>query len=139
MAQAQNAPVMRKLSENKFAPLPPLPPCTTVSVESGDPAKGASVIIFKATAGCVIPWHWHTPNEHVMMVSGSAKLEMKDGGHSTVLGAGGYALLPSKHVHQFTCTAACTAFVYSDAAFDMHYVDAKGTEITPDAAIGKKK
>jgi len=110
----------------------------SMAVESGDPSKGPSVIVFKGTAGCKIPWHWHTPNEHVMIVSGSAKVEMK-GGSSAILGAGGYAMMPSKHVHQFTCATACAAFVNSDAAFDIHYQDANGKEIPPEAALGKKK
>jgi quercetin dioxygenase-like cupin family protein len=97
------------------------------------------VIVFKATSGCVIPWHWHTPAEHVIILKGSAKMEMKDGGKGVVLTAGGYAMLPSKHVHQFTCTAACTAFVTSDTAFDIHYVDSEGKEIAPDLALAKKK
>ena len=48
-------------------------------------------------------------------------------------------MFPGKHVHQFTCSSACTAFVTSDAAFDIHYVDANGKEITPEAALAKKK
>lgn len=130
--------VVRKLSENKLAPMAGLPACTIVAVESGDPSKGASVIVFKAKAGCVVPWHWHTPVENVMLVSGSAKVEMK-GGSSSTIGPGGYAMMPSKHVHQFTCTTACTAFVTSDSVFDIHYVDASGNEIPPDAALAKKK
>ena len=72
-----------------------------------------------------------------MIVSGSAKVEMKGGGTAT-LGPGGYAMMPSKHVHQFTCVSACSAFINSDGAFDMHYVDAGGKEVTPDAALKKK-
>jgi quercetin dioxygenase-like cupin family protein len=139
IARADDMGVLRKMAENKFEPMPGLPKCVTPAVESGDPSKGASVILFKATAGCSIPWHWHTPTEHVMIVSGSAKVEMKDGGKTAVLGPGGYAMLPSKHVHQFTCTSACAAFVSSNAAFDIHYVDASGAEIPPDAALTKKK
>ena len=137
IAQAEMG-VLRKLSENKLAPMPGMPGCVTMAVESGDPSKGPSVIVFKGTAGCLIPWHMHTPNEHVMIVSGSAKVEMK-GGSTATLGAGGYALMPSKHVHQFTCTLACTAFVHSDAAFDIQYVDGDGKEIPPEAALAKKK
>jgi len=136
-ALAQDMGVMRKLSENKLASMPGLPACVTMAVESGDPAKGASVIVFKATAGCTIPWHWHTPVEQVMIVSGSAKVEMK-GGSTAVLGPGGFAMMPGKHVHQFTCPTACTAFVASDLAFDIHYVDAAGKEIPPDTALAKK-
>ena len=136
IAHAEDMGVLRKLAENKFAPLAGLPSCVTMAVESGDPSKGPSVIVFKGSAGCLIPWHWHTATEHVMIVSGSAKVEMK-GGSSAILGPGGYALMPSKHVHQFTCTTACAAFINSDRAFDIHYVDANGKEIPPDAALVK--
>jgi len=137
-AQADDMGVLRKLSENKLSPMAGLPSCITMAVESGDPSKGSSVIVFKGTSGCPILWHWHTPTEHVMLVSGSAKVEMK-GGSSAILGPGGYAMMPSKHVHQFSCTSACTAFVTSDTAFDIHYVDADGKEIPPDVALAKKK
>jgi quercetin dioxygenase-like cupin family protein len=139
VALADDMGVARKMSENKFAPLPGLPACATLAVESGDPSKGPSVILLKGPAGCVIPWHWHTPAEQIMMVSGSAKVEMRDAGKASSLGPGGYAMMPSKHVHQFTCSSACAAFVSSDAAFDIHYVDAKGSEIPLEAASSKKK
>ena len=138
IAQGEDIGVLRKLSENKLAPMPGLPSCIVMAVESGDPSKGPSVIVFKGTAGCLIPWHMHTPTEHVMIVSGSAKVEMK-GGSSSTLGPGGYALMPSKHVHQFTCASACSAFVFSDGAFDIHYVDANGKEIPPETALATKK
>lgn len=138
-AQAQETAVIRKMADNKFGPLPVLPSCMTAAVQSGDPSKGAFVLAGKGTAGCVIPWHWHTGTEHVMIVSGSAKVEMKDGGKSAVLGPGGYAMLPAKHVHQFQCTTACSIFVSSAVAFDIHYVDAGGKEIPVDAALAKKK
>jgi len=138
---AQDSGVIRKMSDNKFAPMAGLPACVTLAVENGDPTKGAFVILFKAKSGCVIPWHWHTGAEHVMIVGGSAKIDTKGKEKSTALalGPGGYAMLPGKHVHQFSCSSACTAFVSSDAAFDIHYVDASGKEIPPDAALAKKK
>ena len=67
VACADDMGVLRKMSENKFAPMAGLPSCSTLSVESGDPSKGPSVILIKGKAGCVIPWHWHTPTEHVMV------------------------------------------------------------------------
>ena len=138
VAYAEEKGVLRKLSENKLAPMAGMPSCISMAVESGDPSKGPSVIVFEGKAGCTIPWHWHTPVEHVMIVSGSARMEMKGGSNAT-LGPGGYALMPSKHVHQFTCASACSAFVYSDGAFDIHYLDANGKEISPDAALAKNK
>jgi len=137
--QAEDTGVLRKMSENQFAPMAGLSPCVSLSVENGDPTKGPALILFKATSGCKIPWHWHTPAENVMMVSGSAKVEMKDGNAAAVLGPGGYAMMPSKHVHQFICESACTVFLYSDGQFDIHYVDANGNEIPPDAALATKK
>jgi quercetin dioxygenase-like cupin family protein len=132
--QAGGQPTARNMSEMKFSTVPGLPTCAPGSVQSGDPSKGPSVIIAKQAAGCSIPWHWHTPNEHLMIVTGTARVEAKDGKPFT-LRAGGFAMMPSRHVHQFRCTSACVLYVYSDAAFDIHYVDAQGKEISPDDAL----
>jgi hypothetical protein len=43
--------------------------------------------------------------------------------------------MPSRHIHQFRCTTACSLFVYSDAAYDIHHVDTQGKEISPDDAL----
>jgi hypothetical protein len=56
-------------------------------------------------------------------------------GKPVVLRPGGFALMPSRHVHRFTCTKSCTLYVYSDAPFDIHYVDGQGKEISPDVAL----
>jgi hypothetical protein len=59
---------------------------------------------------------------------------------------GAYASLPSHHPHQASCSRACLLFNEADAAFDIHYVDARGEEISLDKALkpsarvkGKKK
>jgi quercetin dioxygenase-like cupin family protein len=122
------------MAEVKFAPVPGLPTCAPGFVQSGDPTKGPSVILANVAAGCAIPWHWHTPNEHLMIVSGVVRLEGKDGKPLT-LRAGGFAMMPAHHVHQFRCTTACALFVYSDAGFDIHYVDAKGKDLSPVEAL----
>ena len=64
-------------------------------------------------------WHWHTPNEHVMIVSGAATLQMKDA-KAVSLQAGAFALMPSHHVHQFRCLRTRALYIYSDVAFDIH-------------------
>jgi quercetin dioxygenase-like cupin family protein len=126
--------VARNAAEAKFMPFPAMPTCTQGTVEDGDPSKGPSVILAKATAGCVFPWHWHTPTEQVMIVSGTAVAEMKDGKPVT-LKPGGFAMMPSKHVHRFKCTTACSLFIHSDAPFDIHYVDKDGKEMSADDAL----
>ncbi|MBV9340777.1 MAG: cupin domain-containing protein [Acidobacteria bacterium] len=118
----------------KFVNFPGLPNCMTAAVENGDPSKGPSVILAKAGSGCRVPWHWHTPTEQLMIVSGSAKGEMKDGS-PVQLHAGDYLSLPGKGVHQFTCLRACSFFLSSDATFDLHYVDGSGKEISPEEAL----
>lgn len=124
----------RNVAEMKFTTIPPLPTCARGSVQSGDPGKGASVIFAKIAAGCLIPWHWHTPNEHVMLVSGVGRMDMKDG-KPLVMRSGAFALMASHHVHQFTCLQACQLYIYSDVAFDIHYVNKQGNEITPAEAM----
>lgn len=127
-------PAARNMAEMKFEPIPGLPTCASGSVQTGDPAKGAFIILAKLATGCSLPWHWHTAGENLMIVSGAARVAIKDGPAQT-LRAGGYVQLPSRHVHQFMCKDKCTFFFYSDGAWDIHYVDAQGTEIAPDAAL----
>jgi len=122
---------------DKFVNVPGLPTCATSVVLSGDPSKGSSVMLVKTATGCVVPWHWHTPTEQLMVVSGRGKAEMKDGAPVTVH-AGDYLSMPSKGAHQFTCISACTFFLSSDGVFDIHYVDASGKEISPDEALKSK-
>jgi quercetin dioxygenase-like cupin family protein len=121
-------------AEMTFVSFPGMPTCATGAVQSGDPATGPSIILAKLGAGCSIPWHWHTPNEHLMMVTGVGNLEMKDG-KPVALRVGAFALMPAHHVHRFRCSGQCTLFLYSDVAYDMHYVDAQGTELSPEAAL----
>jgi quercetin dioxygenase-like cupin family protein len=131
---AQEMPSVVPLSSSKFTPLPGLPNCLTGAVQHGDPAKGAAVLAARMTAGCTIPWHWHTQSENVIITSGKGKLEMKDeAAHNA--GPGDYFYMPSKHQHQFTCLTACTFFNVIDAAFDIHYVDKDGKEIPPEQAL----
>ena len=107
----------------------------TGAVQRGDPGQGNAVLLLKAKTGGVVSWHWHTPSERLMMVSGRVKADMKDGSPAE-LHAGDFLYLASKHVHQFTCQTSCTLFdVTGDAPFDVHYVDANGNEIPPEQAL----
>jgi len=122
----------------KFGPGPNLPSCLTMAVEHGDPSKGAFTLLLKLTSGCRVPMHWHTSAEELMLVSGSGKMQMQDGTSSTV-DRGGFAYIPPKHPHAFTCATACTAFLSGDAAFDIHYVDKSGKEIPAEQALSVSK
>jgi len=133
-ARAEDKMVHAAKATSKFVNFPGLPTCMTGSVQNGDPTKGASVILAKFNAGCTVPWHWHTADEQLTMVSGTAKASMKDG-PPVLLKSGDYLELPGKQAHQFTCVAACTSFIVPSGAFDIHYVNKDGKEISPDVAL----
>lgn len=129
----------RNVADMKFANIPSLPTCLEGSVQTGDPADAPFILLVKTKAGCVVPWHWHTANEHLMIVSGAASVAMRDDGKPVVVKAGGFALLPAKHTHELRCVETCTFFLYSDGAFDIHYVDPGGKEISAKAALARVK
>ena len=138
-AHAEDAKPMYSASATaKFVNFPGLPTCMRASVLSGDPMKGAFLLLVKTSTGCVVPWHWHTITENLMFVSGQGKGAMKSGGAPVALRAGDFISLPGKGVHQFTCVAACTFFLSADGAFDIHYVDASGAESPADQALKPK-
>lgn len=129
-SQMKSAP----LAQDKFTSMPGIPACMTLAPANGDPAKGSYVIVLKATAGCVAPWHWHSGDENAMFVAGRGKLETKDGPPQP-FNPGDYVYAPAKHPHKLTCVTACTLFLYSAQAFDIHYIDANGNEIPPEQAL----
>ena len=94
--------------------------CLSSAVETGDPSKGASTVILKAPSGCVVPWHWHTAQEQLMVVSGDVLAEMT-GQPPTPLSGGGFAVMAGNMAHQFTCRGreACVMFVTFDRAYDI--------------------
>src|SRR5260370_25275735 len=106
----QDKPSVATMAATKFAALPGMPACMTLSAQRGDPTKGPAVILAKFTPGCTVPWHWHTAGEGLMMVSGKAKPEMQDAAPAPPLAARDYVYLPGKHPHLLTCVSACTLF-----------------------------
>jgi quercetin dioxygenase-like cupin family protein len=139
-AQATENPIVNPAAGAKFAPIPDAPECFTIAVERGDPTKGPSVILARFAPNCVAPYHWHTPSETAMVASGMLETQMK-GDKAIVARSGDFVYLPSHHVHRATCkgTAACLVFLSSDAAFDVHWVDADGKEIPFEQAVKTTK
>lgn len=124
----------QNMSDLKFGPIPGLPTCLSGAVEAGDPMTGPGFVIAKLKTGCIIPWHWHTAGENVMVVSGKGKIDMVDAKSKTLTGAG-FVRLPSRHIHQFSCKSKCTLLIYTDAAFDIHYTNKDGNEIPAEDAL----
>lgn len=136
-SQAPQPMAYKAAATTKFGNHPALPACVTIAVQDGDPGKDHSIILLKFKPGCVIPWHWHTPNERLIIVSGSGKADMK-GMPATMVKPGDFLLLPSKGIHQFTALTNVELFDISDAPFDIHYVDASGKEIPVETALKPK-
>ncbi len=129
--------VIGKLSAAKPITFPNVPECATGVVERGDPGNGPSVIFAKFESGCAVPWHWHTPNEQLMVVGGILQLHVKGEQKPVLLSRGDYGFMPSHHVHQARCLSSspCQFFLSADATFDIHYVDEAGKEIPMDEAL----
>jgi hypothetical protein len=96
--------------------------CLASALETGSPSTGPSTFILKAPPGCVVPWHWHTAQEQLMVVSGDVMAEMT-GQAPTLLGAGGFAVMAGGMAHQFTCQGrdSCVMFVTFDGAYDIKW------------------
>ncbi len=138
-AQAPAPMAYKAAASSKFINLPVLPACMTVAIQEGDPAKGPLVVLARFEAGCVVPWHWHTFDERLLIVSGAGKAEMKDGSAPIPLHPGDYIFLPVKGIHQFTAVSSVELFLLADGPFDIHYVDPSGKEIPADKAITPAK
>jgi quercetin dioxygenase-like cupin family protein len=96
------------------------PECLKVARENGDPDTGASTFLLEAPSGCVVPAHYHTAEEQLMVVRGDVLTGM-DGMPETTMGPGGFAMMPSKAMHWFTCKskATCLMFVTFDRKYDI--------------------
>lgn len=96
--------------------------CLSSSLLSGDPGTGPSTFLLKAPPGCLVPWHYHTAQEQLMVVKGSVLTEM-EGMPKTLLESGGFGFMESRAKHQFTCTSAaeCLLFVTFDRTYDIFW------------------
>jgi quercetin dioxygenase-like cupin family protein len=96
------------------------PACLSSALENGDPDKGASTFLLQATPGCVVPAHYHTAEEQLFVVRGDVLTGM-DGMSEKILGPAGFARMPGKVMHWFTCESKspCLMFVTFDRTYDI--------------------
>src|ERR1700674_5500280 len=78
------------------------PECLKVARENGDPDIGASTFLLEAGPGCVVPAHLHTAEDQLMVVRGDVLTGMDDMS-GKILAPGGFAMMPGKVMHWFTC------------------------------------
>lgn len=125
-AQMPKKGIVRPYAEVKFPKDDERPKCLQFFLENGDMEKGPSTAIMKAAPNCVVAPHYHTAEEQLIIVRGEVSTGMEGMG-DTILGAGGFAMMPSKQVHWFSCTAKeeCVMFVTFDRPYDIVWVKDK--------------
>ncbi len=99
--RAAQEPVITKAADVKWGDHPSIKGAW-LAVQSGDPAKGACVVMMKFPKGITIPAHTHTASEVVTVVSGTAIFgsgEKVDVSKGSELGAGSFILVPAKSPH----------------------------------------
>ncbi len=134
-AAQSDHPEAIKPDQLTYENMPELPKCLTVGVAQGDPMTGPSTVVLKFAAKCDSTMHWHSPNEQLVMVKGSGMFQLQGESPKPVT-VGGYNAQPSKHNHRFMCGTGgeCLLYLFSDAKFDIHYVDDSGKEISLEQA-----
>ena len=92
-------------------------------VQQGDPAKWPSVLTMKVPKGMTVPAHWHTSDEAVTVVSGSAIFgsgETVDTSKGTELGAGSYIIIPGTKPHWAVAKSEFVITVTLNKPADFH-------------------
>lgn len=107
-------------SRLKWGPCPPfMPKGCGIAVLHGDPSKNNADVFFKVPASSVIPRHWHTSAERMVLVAGELHVTY-DGHKTSVLKTGTYAYGPAKLPHEARCSkkGACVLFIAFESPVD---------------------
>jgi len=92
-----------------------------ISVLHGDPAQPNADVFFRVPGKAVIPSHWHTSAERMVLVEGEMQVAYA-GQKLTTLRPGSYAYGPAKLEHHATCSSAspCVLFIAFEGPVDAH-------------------
>ena len=119
----------------KFTPIPDMPACASAAILRGNPRWGPAWVLLKLASGCRGPVALaHGERDSARHQRAGHRDGMKDGPPLQFV-PGAFASLPSHHMHQASCSRTCLLFNSADAAFDIHYVDANGEEISSEEAL----
>jgi hypothetical protein len=109
----------------KWGPCPPfLPEGCGIAVLHGDPARPNVDVFLKVPANSILPLHWHTSAERMVLVAGELHVTY-DGQKTTILMPGTYAYGPAKRTHEASCASAvpCVLFIAFESPLDAVPVD----------------
>lgn len=90
-----------------------------ITVLQGDPSKGNFDILYKIPANHVVPKHWHTSPERIVVLSGTLEVTY-DGEETQVLKQGDYAYGPAKkpHIAKSGSDGPCMLFIAFEEPMD---------------------
>jgi quercetin dioxygenase-like cupin family protein len=90
-----------------------------LSVLHGDPAKPNADVFLRIPTNAVIPDHWHTSAERMILVAGELVVRYQ-GQAEVVLRPGMYAYGPAKLSHTASCRGStpCVLFIAFESAVD---------------------
>ena len=96
-----------------------LPEGCGIAVLHGDPSMPNVDVFFKVPAGSVIPLHWHTSAERMVLVAGEMHVSY-EGQAQARLTPGTYAYGPAGRAHRARCVGEvpCVLFIAFESALD---------------------
>jgi quercetin dioxygenase-like cupin family protein len=101
---------------------PPIFPAgCEIAVLHGDPGAANADVFLRVPSGYVIPPHWHTSAERMILASGELSVTYQ-GQAAVTLRSGDYAFGPAKLPHKAACASAeaCVLFIAFESAVDAH-------------------
>ena len=108
--------------EWRWEPIPNMKPGAERVVLRKDAASGATELLARYPSGYVVPWHWHTANERLVVLEGRFRIESSE--HQVELGQGGFVFQPGRNVHQVSCVSGpCMYYAHWDGPWDINYVE----------------
>lgn len=114
----------------QWGPCPPfLPAGCAIAVVHGDPSKDNADVFFRVPAGAILPSHWHTSAERMVLLAGELHVTY-DGQAPVVLRPGSYAYGPAKLPHAGVCASGvpCILFIAFESPLDAIAVESTGKE-----------
>lgn len=123
VAQAAQEQALARSAQDaqlQWGPCPPfMPSGCGLAVLHGDPAKPNADVFLTLPANAVLPEHWHTSAERMVLVAGELSVTYK-GQAKVVLKPGMYAYGPAKLPHSASCggSASCVLFIAFESAVD---------------------
>jgi len=96
-----------------------MPEGCTISVLHGDPSKSNLDVFFKVPANYVIPEHWHSSAERMILVSGELHVTY-EGEKEQIMKVGSYAFGPANKPHTAKCASKdpCVLFIAFEEPLD---------------------